>query len=217
MSLSNNSQELLILFTRFPQPGSAKTRLIPLLGEQGAARLQRRMTEYMFALAREIREKRDVEVQVHYSGGHDTEVRHWVPAEFRLRPQCKGDLGKRLQSATNTAFAEGWGKIVVIGADCPYLTAEIMAEAFHQLQHADVVIGPALDGGYYLIGLRQQANCLWENVSWGTETVLRETSAHAINSGLSLAYLTPLADIDRPEDLTDLLQSAAAFPQVTDG
>ncbi|MFH1215892.1 MAG: TIGR04282 family arsenosugar biosynthesis glycosyltransferase [Pseudomonadota bacterium] len=217
MSLSNFSQELLILFTRFPQPGMAKTRLIPVLGEHGAADLQRRMAAFMFERAQKIRTTKDVAVEVHYCGGDEGEVRSWVPTAFQLKVQCKGDLGKRLHHATNTAFAEGRGKIVVIGSDCPSLTEEILEDAFQKLNHADVVIGPAHDGGYYLIGLRKSSDCLWKNISWGTEKVLRQTIGQAEAYGLSFLFLPPLADIDRPEDLTELVNSANCSALVSDG
>jgi nucleoside-diphosphate-sugar epimerase len=115
--------------------------------------------------------------------------------------QGDGDLGERLARASGEALAAGVRRVVVIGSDCPGLEARHLAAAFDALQEQDVVIGPAADGGYYLIGLRGPAPSLFENIAWGTSRVAAQTLATAARQTLRVRQLEVLGDVDRPEDL----------------
>lgn len=201
MTLPNLPLETLLLFTRYPRPGLVKTRLIPALGAEGAARLQQRMTELMYRQALAMQEKRALRVEVYFDGGSTKEVRRWVPIGCAVKKQHGGDLGMRMRHAVNTAFASDAARTVIIGADCPFLTAELLDEAFNLLGTRDAVIGPAHDGGYYLLGLNRPADLLWENINWGGESVLRQTMDKCKAHNITVAMLPPLPDIDRPEDL----------------
>ena len=192
----------LIVFTRLPQPGKAKTRLIPLLGAEGAADLQRRMTLQTvgraWATCASLPETRLI---IAHEGGTTREMRGWLgPLCFHKQPQ--GDLGARLIHAMRMAHSQGAQKIVIIGTDCPDLTEEHLSAAFAMLDESEVVLGPAHDGGYYLIGMREPQPCLFEAIPWSTSEVLDVTQQRARTSGLSLSTLPPLADVDEPADVT---------------
>jgi rSAM/selenodomain-associated transferase 1 len=106
-----------------------------------------------------------------------------------------------MQRAFDFAFQQNHKRVVIIGADCPGLRASHMTQAFRSLRHKDLVLGPATDGGYYLIGLSHYEKSLFKNMGWGTDTVLAKTLTLAEQKGLSIELLEKLSDVDRPEDL----------------
>jgi uncharacterized protein len=191
----------LIIFTRYPEPHRTKTRLIPRLGPEGAAELQGDMTDHTLAWARELAGKASVSVQVRFEGGDEARMRDRFGDSFPYLPQGPGDLGDRMARAFEEAFAAGADRAIVVGTDCPGITADLAEQAFERLATADLVLGPATDGGYYLIGLRRPIPALFAGIAWGQETVLHETRKRAEELGLTISLLTTLSDVDRPEDL----------------
>jgi rSAM/selenodomain-associated transferase 1 len=175
------------LFTRWPTPGEAKTRLIPALGPQGAADLHRRLTERTVATVRAA----GLLLEIRSTGAEPAAFRDWLGVESVV-DQGEGDLGHRL---ARTAQAL---PVLLLGADIPGLTAGHLAAAATALEHAPAVIGPAADGGYWLLGLAVPMPDLFENIAWGTGTVLAETLAR-LPPGTP--QLETLADLDTPEDL----------------
>ena len=194
----------LILFTRYPEAGKAKTRLIPVLGAEGAANLHRQMTEYAIAQIKKLQSSQPLSVEVHFTGGNFQLMQAWLGNEFIYRQQSEGDIGFRMASAFQTAFSNNIDKVIIIGSDCPNLNYQILAEAFRSLDRNDVVLGPATDGGYYLIGLRRFIPDIFIGINWSTSEVFRQTVEIAGKINLNMAYLTELSDIDRPEDLAIL-------------
>jgi len=193
--------ECLIIFTRYPEPGKTKTRLIPALGAEGAATLQRQMTEHTLAQVKELQAKRLVSVEVYFVGGNQQLMQSWLGTSVIYRQQGDGDLGRRMAIAFQTALEAGKQRVVVIGTDCPDLKAQLMVKAFHALEQHDLVLGPAQDGGYYLIGLCRLIPQLFTGISWSTAEVLQQTMSIAQRLELAVAYLPMLSDVDRPEDL----------------
>jgi rSAM/selenodomain-associated transferase 1 len=202
ISLSE-TEEKIMLFTRYPAPGQAKTRLMPALGARGAAALQRRLTEQTVARIRTLQSRRPVRFEIRYTGGNRKLFRKWLHGED-LISQGENGLGDRLRRAFAAAFAQGYRRVVAIGADCPSLSPEVLTGAFEELRHRDLVLGPAEDGGYYLLGLSRRAPALFVDIPWGTSSVLAVTAARAEANALSVSLLEPLADVDRPEDLIHL-------------
>lgn len=200
-SCGNSPHEALIIFTRYPEPGKAKTRLIPSLGPNGAAALQRRMTEHIIARVKELQVNRPVSVEVRYEGGNEGLMRDWLGADIPLRRQGGGSLGQRMDRAFREAFQAGVNRVVLVGTDIPNITDRTLLKAFVNLAYADVVLGPARDGGYYLIALKRASPHLFVDVSWGTEGVLERTRQIAHGLGLSTVLLETLDDVDRPGDL----------------
>ncbi len=192
---------LLIIFTRYPAPGTTKTRLIPSLGKNGAAELHRRMTEHITEHCTSFAKRNNTSLQMHHEGGSKKAMQQWLGSHI-FKTQVKGDLGIRMSSAFQEAFNNGYCKVVIIGSDCPDLTPNILQSAYQKLDHADLVLGPAHDGGYYLIGLKEPRPFLFSKIPWGTNLVLDKTLRIAEHYQLTISLLEQLNDIDRPEDLT---------------
>lgn len=207
MISKETAKERLIIFTRYPEPGKTKTRLIPALGAQGAATLQRQMTEYTISQVNKLQSFRPLSVEVRFAGGNLTQMQGWLGSDIVYQLQDEGDLGSRMARSLSFAFQSSMERVVIIGTDCPGLNADLMGCAFDQLQAHNLVLGPAIDGGYYLIGLRCFIPELFSGINWGTAEVLQQTVDIAKQLDLSVAYLPHLADVDRPEDLPVWQQS----------
>lgn len=199
--MDRDRQARLILFTRYPEPGRTKTRLIPALGAQGAATLQRRMSELLVARMAEFVADFPANLEIRYADGNQQAMEAWFSSDIPCLDQGEGDLGERLHRAFAQTFAQGAQKVVVIGADCPRLTPALFAQAFAALEQEDLVLGPAMDGGYYLVGLNRLVPDLFAEIPWGSGEVLTATLKQAQALHLSTHLLEPLADVDRPEDL----------------
>ena len=199
-------QKHLIILTRYPEPGTTKTRMIPKLGAEGAADLQRRMTDHLVAKLKTLMEQRSLTVEIRFDGGNQRLMRDWLGPSFTYRRQGRGDIGRRMERALVDGFQNGFTSIVVIGSDIPDISNAIIDRAFQELEKTNLVLGPADDGGYYLIGLRKydpdlDFPVLFEGINWGTNQVLSQTIAAAHQLGIGYALLDTLKDVDRPEDL----------------
>ena len=194
-------RQRLIIFARFPEPHMTKTRLIPALGPEGAAQLQRDMTRHTLALVREFAASFPVSVQVRFEGGDAEKMAACFGNDLSYCPQGSGDLGCRMDRAVAEAFVDGVEQTVIIGTDCPEITPELIRESFQRLAACDVVLGPATDGGYYLIGLQRPTPSLFSGIPWSSERVFQETLRCANELSLNVSHLKPLSDVDRPEDL----------------
>ncbi|RJR24124.1 MAG: DUF2064 domain-containing protein [Desulfobacteraceae bacterium] len=205
--MESNATHLLI-FTRYPFPGKAKTRLIPALTPLGAARLQRRMTEHAVCVARlTVRTAAPggcSEIRVCCTGASRRDFRAWLGTDLQYTPQVSGNLGFRMEQAFDRAFRNGAGSALLIGTDVPGITSDILHQAIRNLRYKDMVLGRALDGGYYLIGMNAPFPKVFEGVDWGTGMVYEQTRANIRRLGLTLADLPALQDMDRPEDLVTL-------------
>jgi rSAM/selenodomain-associated transferase 2/rSAM/selenodomain-associated transferase 1 len=207
-----STAERLILFTRYPEPGTTKTRLIPVLGPEGAAEFQRRLTERSARAAKEVQTRREVSLEIRHEGGGPVAMRQWLGAEFSFRPQGGGDIGARMEQSLNAAFAEGAERVVIIGSDIPGLRSATVIQAFDALEHHDLVFGPATDGGYYLIGttagcFRGDTSYFGEKIGWGGPDVLTRTLGMMRDARLTFTLLETLADVDRPQDLPAAMQA----------
>jgi len=181
----------LVLFTRYPIPGMAKTRLIPALGPDGAAALHRRLTER----ALDTMQASGLPMELRVTGAPLPAFQAWLGETPALVEQGEGDLGARMARAASGA------PVVLLGADVPDLSVRQIAAAAAALDHAQVVIGPAEDGGYYLLGLAAPLPFLFEDMPWGTDVVLQRTLERLAAHGIVPVLLDTLADLDRPEDL----------------
>ena len=195
----------LIIFTRYPVPGRTKTRLIPALGPEGAADLQRQMTEHTLSVVGPLISE-GIQLQVRYEGGEESDMKKWLGEVLSFVPQGEGDLGDRMRRAFGDSFNEGFEKAVIVGTDCPSLGADDVAEALDLLEENTLVLGPAVDGGYYLIGIRSDASewlyeLVFENIPWGTDQVFNTTVNVLAETGLDVGLLNEKADVDEPEDL----------------
>jgi hypothetical protein len=128
-------------------------------------------------------------------------MRNWLGNDLSYKLQGEGDLGQRMERSLINAFNQTAEQVIIIGTDCPALNAQILLTAFEKLQVFNLVLGPAIDGGYYLIGLQKPAAELFTNIHWGTAEVFAKTVEIAKKLNLLIGYLQPLADVDRPDDL----------------
>lgn len=196
------AQQSLIIFTRYPEIGKAKTRLIPAIGAEKAANLQKQMTELTVKKALELSQKLAVNIHIYFVGGSLDLMRLWLGNNLNFYPQTLGDLGEKMSSAFEDRFQANETEIIIIGTDCPSLNVEILLMAFAQLKNHDLVIGKAEDGGYYLIGLKSLEKNLFTNINWSTAQVFQQTILIAQKLNLTIYDNLPiLRDIDHPEDL----------------
>ena len=200
------SKERFIIFTRYPEIGTTKTRLIPLLGAKGAAKLQRKMTEHTLSRMMGLTASNDLIIEIRYDGGNEDLMRRWLGSEFEYASQGGGDIGERMQRAFEDAFKSRASAAVIIGTDIPDLSALDITEAFVALKQKKIVLGPAKDGGYYLIGLQKNAflqavDDLFTGITWGEHDVLKKTLNISKRFGLSYSLLKEMNDVDRPEDI----------------
>lgn len=206
----NNAEHVnhILLFTKHPVPGYAKTRLIPSQGPQAAAEISRTLSEHALTTIRNYCLcSPNTAVRIHHANPPtvpSSATTNWLRPGTRetLVPQTTGSLGDRLISAFAQSFEMSASKVIVIGTDAPTVNADILDKAFEALDAFNVVIGPALDGGYYLLGMHTMYQELFENIPWSTSTVFRDTLVVAKQLDLTVEQLSPLRDVD---DLDDLL------------
>jgi rSAM/selenodomain-associated transferase 1 len=201
-----NHRERLIIFTRYPEPGTTKTRLMSCLGSRGAADLQRQMTAHVLAQAAPLKALRGLALEVRYEGGNHRLMQAWLGDQMDFVRQGEGDIGRRMKRAFREAMERGSDSVVLIGSDIPGIATALLENAFAKLGDKPVVLGPATDGGYYLIGLSRQglawaAAEIFTDMDWGTSAVLPETCRRLRQKGVDFFLLAPLDDVDRPEDL----------------
>ncbi len=205
----NEIDHSLIIFTRYPTSGKVKTRLIPAVGAVGAALLHRQMTIQVIDRSRTLQSDLPVTIAVHFDGDNYQQMSNWLGADLGYQSQAEGDVGERMARSFSTACQRS-SSVVLIGTDCPEITTDILAHAFDLLQSGrDVILGGAVDGGYYLIGMRDYHPELFVDIDWSTDRVLQQTITIANRLNLSIGYLPTLTDIDRPEDLPILTQNLA--------
>ncbi|UGY91229.1 TIGR04282 family arsenosugar biosynthesis glycosyltransferase [Streptomyces gobiensis] len=195
-----------LVMAKAPRPGTVKTRLHPLLGPERCAALQAELIRHTLAVTSSYGLRTYVAYAPGEAEGEDSTC-DLAPSGVRPLLQRGGDLGQRLTAAVTDAYADGAGPLLVIGTDAPTLTGELLAAARTALEDRDVVLGPALDGGYYLIGMRGPHTGLFgiDPALWSTDRVLAATRARADEHGLSVRLLPPLRDLDTPEDAAALL------------
>lgn len=189
----------LAIFAKAPIAGQVKTRLAPLLTPEGAAALYRCFLIDTLELAKRVRSWKTV---LFYTPGKARQaLRDVVKEPLELIPQGRGDLGERMGQAFQQLFARGHTPAIIIGGDLPTLPLSRLRAAFLALEQKPVVLGPSLDGGYYLIGLQASQPELFEGVVWGTPQVLEQTVCRLNRLGLEAECLEPWYDVDTVDDL----------------
>ena len=188
----------LLIFARHPELGRVKTRLAATIGDEAALAVYQELLQHTYTATATVAARKIVwmaEAPTTLTAPSDV----WSDYEQLL--QFPGDLGTKMQAAFSHAFATGAKLVIVIGTDCPGLTGEFLTQAFAALETHDVVIGPAEDGGYYLLGMREVYADLFAGKSWSTTSVLAHTLTDAARLGLRVAQLPTLRDVDTAADL----------------
>lgn len=191
----------LIIFTRYPEPGLVKTRLVQALGENGAASLHCDMVMHALDTARRFACTDNADVEVHFSGRDAGFMRVLFGPDHCYVTQEGPDIGGRMCSSLSRVLRKGAAAAVLIGTDCPGVTEAVLRKAFHALEGCDCVIGPSKDGGYYLIGMKEIVPEIFSSIPWGTGDVLRRTMDEIARMGLKVSLVDRITDVDRPEDL----------------
>lgn len=186
-----------VIFARWPEPGKVKSRLAKAMGDDRAACIYRRLLEHTIDVARAS----DLPVELRVTGARPEQFKRAFGPGISVCDQGKGDLGARLARVDAPA--------IVIGSDLPALTPELLREAALLLGSHEVVIGPARDGGYWLIGLRKACPWLFDEMAWSTPGVLPETLSRLRAREIEPELLPELADVDRAEDLIEWPDFAA--------
>lgn len=199
-----NKENLLIIFARNPVLGKVKTRLAREVGDEKALQIYLKLLEHTHKVADHV----EAQKHVFYTENVD-EFGLLDYFKFQKKIQEGSDLGERMHNAMKSGFDEGYRNVIIIGSDCIELSTEVINEAFEALRTNDCVLGPASDGGYYLIGLRVLQDFLFQDKPWSTSDVLLDTLLDLQNAQLSYKLLPTLNDIDTKTDL-DLLKDLIA-------
>jgi rSAM/selenodomain-associated transferase 1 len=189
------------LFLKAPVPGTVKTRLAEALGDDGALKAYRSMVEFL------LKRLAGVTIHIHHTPEDPVPMIAWLGEGYACFPQKGSDLGERLIYAMELEFVRGAEKLIFLGGDCPYVDEGRINDAFIALEDHDVVLGPASDGGYYLIGVRHILPELFTGIAWGSDSVFRTTVEICRQLGFRYALLPKESDVD---DLADW-EKAKAF------
>ncbi|MFZ1703593.1 MAG: TIGR04282 family arsenosugar biosynthesis glycosyltransferase [Saprospiraceae bacterium] len=188
------TETALIIFVKNREVGKVKTRLAKTVGDEKALEVYCSLLEKLKNSLIGFKSR----IYVYYSAFFDVDD-EWNSLNPIKKLQIPGDLGDKMSNAITTVKS-GARKVMIVGSDCPELSQNIIEEGFFALDDHDVVLGPALDGGYYLIGLKAENHALFLNMNWSTSTVLAETIRRATEQNLSVHLLTTLRDLDEYED-----------------
>lgn len=189
----------LIVFVKNKELGKVKTRLAKTIGDEKALFIYKALLQYTCFVAGKV----DALRKVYYTNYIDSND-EFEGDLFEKRIQTEGDLGGKMYGAFKDSFGEFADKVVLIGSDCYDLSERIIEEAFLALDHHDFVLGPANDGGYYLIGMRSLEKSVFENIIWSTEDVLLDTLIQIKKRNKSHFLLPTLTDVDEEKDLGEL-------------
>ena len=195
------SKNRLILFAKNPEKGKVKTRLAKSIGDDKALEIYHALV----LRSADICKKVDADRVVYYTSFTDPEDAYTNPF-FDKKLQVEGNLGDRMCAAFAEEFKLGYNKVLIVGSDCYDLTEDHIHQAFKLLDTNNVVIGPANDGGYYLLGMYYFVPQLFEEKSWSTPKLIEETKATLASLNLSVAYLEELTDLDEIHEMPEALK-----------
>lgn len=199
------TRDVAIVLAKYPAPGRVKTRLIGAFTAEQAAQVHRRCLrltlDCLHAAGR---------VEIVLAGSPDgADFAEFLPPAARLLSQGEGNLGARLAQVVERIFEAGASRVLLVGSDCPAMRPQDVTTALDLLDRVDVVVGPALDGGYYLLGLRGPETGLFTSIDWSTPRVLAQTLARAAEMGLSHTLIDERRDVDEVGDMMALLDEIA--------
>lgn len=188
-----------MIFVKYPAPGKVKTRLGAEIGNRLATDLYHLFIELTLDLGR--RAAPDAIYIAYEPEERWNDFKRLIPSGFDCFPQHGKDLGQRMLNAFEHVLTQSPNKVIILGSDSPTLPVHIVKDAFKRLDASDLVLGPAEDGGYYLIGLKKVCTGIFENIQWSSASVLQNTVERASNMGITYSLLTEWYDVDELEDL----------------
>ena len=190
------SSDLLLIFVKHPEPGKVKTRLAASIGHERAVAIYQELLAYTLSITHPLPVSKVV-----YYGNKVPAQDLWSDAGYKRKLQEGSDLGQRMELAFSWGFSAGFQRIVIIGSDCAQLSTEIVEEAFTTLQAEEAVIGPAVDGGYYLLGMNTRIPGIFSQKEWSTDTVFAATIRDLEWANARYSLLPTLSDIDTLDDI----------------
>lgn len=186
----------LLIFVKNLVSGNVKTRLAASIGNTAAMKVYERLLQHTCNISKNV-----VATKIVFYSDFIDRKDTWNPVEFEKKIQSRGALGERMLRAFDQTFKKGIQRVIIIGTDCPGISESILNNAFEALNMVDVVIGPADDGGYYLLGMKEVHKYLFEEISWSTSLVLEQTIDRCQKQHLKYQLLDVLADVDEEKDL----------------
>lgn len=203
--LADASVDHLLFFTRFPTPGVVKSRLAAEIGAAAATAAHDVMARYCLAAAQSASLAMGASLRVLITGANAEAAADWLGSGHCFVDQGEGDLGERFHRAVKACIDQGARRVIVMGADCPALSPALIADAFARLNDNDVVLGPTVDGGFYLFGLAErsadQFTALIADLPWGTDAARAAVERNAWRAGARLKLLPMQVDIDTLADI----------------
>jgi hypothetical protein len=201
--MTNDNKCAVIIFARYPNKGKVKTRLAKEIGEESALEFYKSCAENTFAECKKLKSEK-ILLYLFYSDVKDKAlITKWAGSEFLFIPQTGTTLGEKMQNAFEEVFSNGVKKAVIIGTDIPDIEANLIKDSCDILNCADTVIGPAADGGYYLLGMKKAHTFLFNDIKWSTNSVFAETCNRIIINKLTFFVLPKLIDIDIKDDFIE--------------
>ncbi len=203
---NSTKKNTLIVFLKYPEAGKVKTRLAKDVGDQRAAEIYSRMSKTIIENVLDVSGYRTI---IFYNPPEkENEIRDWLGnKQCPITPQAGETLGDKIVDAFAQVFSSGADKAVIIGTDCIDVSSETITQAINSLEDVDVVLGPAVDGGYYLLGLNNHIPEIFQEIEWSTDRVLNQTHERIKDKKLSFELLKTLKDIDTLDDFNSQLGS----------
>ena len=201
--MTSENANTVLVFVKYPTPGMVKTRLAAELGPDRAAEIYKRFVIDILETLQTL----DVRFKILFSPSDaEQEFRRWLGDGYSYAAQNGDHLGQRMRNALTEAFADGLGKVVIMGSDAPDLPGDFIRQAFSSLDNCDVTIGPSSDGGYYLIGFSKDSFLpeVFDNIDWGSSEVLEQTTGTLKRHGRKVHLLDQWYDVDTLSDLEEL-------------
>lgn len=196
--MENSRSSALIIFQKCFTSGKVKTRLAKTIGDEKALAVYKKLVEITYdQIPTDL-----LEVLIFFTPAIE-KLNHPLHENASFYVQKGDELGSRMVNSFISAFKSGFEKVLIIGTDCPFITGDIYRKAIEMLDDNDYVIGPAKDGGYYLLGAKESPGKIMKNIAWGTDTVLRSTLQSIEREGRTYSLLEELTDIDDEEDLKE--------------
>jgi len=198
----------LLFFVKNPEKGKVKTRLAASIGDERALKLYK---GFLLNILSNLNKGTFLFYLCFFPADALESLRKWLGEDYLYTPQQGEDLAERMKNGFMEAYTMGFKRVVLIGSDIPDLPLEFIEEAFTSLKEKDAVIGPSLDGGYYLIGFKDKtfSSQVFKGIPWSTERVFEQTTKILEREGLTVHFLKPLRDIDKVEDLGNFLRGSS--------
>ena len=203
--MANKTKNTLMVFLKYPEAGKVKTRLAKDLGDQRAAEIY---SEMSLKIIKNVLDASSYQTIIFYDPPEkENEIRNWIgKEEVQYLPQVGHTLGDKISNAFKEVFSSKSKRAIIIGTDCTDVTSDTISQAINSLTDVDIVLGPAVDGGYYLLGLNNHTPEIFKEIKWSTESVLDQTIERIKEKKLSYELLNTLQDIDTIDDLNTRLE-----------